>query len=172
MSLISAVTTKALAWVCAALALVLLVSHLIWGMAYLNVLRQRDAASAERDRLRADVAAQRADFEAAARTREREQSLALAGVSDIFDQELSNAETAHASVVAELHADNLRLRRHWQGCVSAAELPAAAPATGSVDEAAALRATGAADLVRAARECDATVRGLQAVIETYQGSLQ
>lgn len=172
MSLLSAVTTKALAWVCAALLLVLLLSHLVWGLAYLNVLRERDAARSNRDALRADVATQRAEFEAAARVREREQSQALAGVATLFDQELSNADAAHASVVADLRADNLRLRNHWRGCVATAELSFAATATPSADASADLRDRGAADLVRAARECDATVRGLQAVIRTYQGNAQ
>lgn len=126
----------------------------------------------QREAMVAEVALQRATFEARARQREREQHAALAGVRQILEKELHDAQETHAAVVAGLHADNLSLRRHWQGCVATAELSAAAATAAGVDDGAELRAHGAADLVRAGAQCDARIRALQSALTIYAGDAQ
>ena len=155
MAMIKAYIAAALAAVAVLVALLIVNSNLRADLA---------RRSAELSELRADLATQRADFEAATRQREREQSEAIAGINAIFEQELSNAQTHHDTVVADLRHDNLRLRNHWQGCVATAKLSYSATAAVSPDEAAELRSQGAADLVRLGAECDATVRGLQSIV--------
>lgn len=130
---------------------------------------ERDTARAEREALSADIATQRAAFEAHARQREREQHQALAGIRLIFAREMQDAQNDHDTVVAELRADNLRLRRHWQGCAATAQLSAAVAAAAGADGGAELRARGAADLVRAGAQCDARIRALQSAVRTYAG---
>lgn len=127
------------------------------------------AAEARREALVAEIAGQRAEFEIRARQREREQHEALAGIRLIFAREMQDAQNDHDTVVAELRADNLRLRRHWQGCAATAELSAAVAAAAGADGGAELRARGAADLVRAGAQCDARIRALQSAVRTYAG---
>lgn len=147
-------------------ALVIALAVLV-GLVTVNAGLRADLAkrSADLSDLRADIATQRESFEAKARQREREQSAAIAGLNAIFEQELSNAQTHHDTVVAGLRTDNLRLRNHWQGCVATAELSYASTATARPDAAAELRGQGAADLVRVGAECDARIRGLQSIVK-------
>lgn len=155
-----------------ALLIALVASNTYWLVHSAGLASQRDLARAERDAVRADVATQRAAFEARARRQEREQHEALAGVRMIFDLEMTDAKSTHDAVVAGLRADALRLRSHWQGCVATSGLSAAVAAeirAGDADAAAELRARGAADLVRLGAECDARIRGLQSAVNTYAG---
>lgn len=131
-----------------------------------------DAATAEseRDALALSVAEQRTAHEVAMREKDARQRQALRAVAQIYEQEKSNAQAAHDQVVADLRAGLVRLRERWTcpAPVAAADLPATAgPAVGA-DATAELRAASAARVVRAGAECDAQVRGLQAVVLAYQ----
>lgn len=119
--------------------------------------------------LLAEVASQRAAFEARARQREREQHAALAAVRHILNEDLVDAQAKHDAVVADLAADNLRLRRHWQGCIATADLSATVVAAARVDAGAELRARGAADLVRLGAQCDARIRAWQTLYASQRG---
>lgn len=121
------------------------------------------------ERTLAMVSAQRADFEAQARQREREQHEALAAIRTLFDEELSDAQAKHDAVVAGLAADTVRLRRHWRGCVATAELSATAAAAARADADTELRNADSGALVRAGAECDARIRALQAIVTSQQG---
>lgn len=138
----------------------LIANGLFAGAVYM-LAHARDAARIERDALRADVATQRAEFEAKARRQEREQHQALAGLRVIFDKEMTDANTKHDAVVAAQRAGTLKLRQHWEARVATAELSTAAAAAARADEGAELRATGAGDLVRVGARCDARIRALQ-----------
>lgn len=146
-----------------------LIANLLFVLAVYALGAQRDTARAERDTLTANIATQRATFEAHARQREREQHQALAGIRLIFAREMEDAQNEHDAVVAGLRADAVRLRRHWQGCAATAELSAAVAAAAGADGGAELRARGAADLVRAGAQCDARIRALQSAVRTYAG---
>lgn len=145
--------------IAACIALLLLV--LGWTIDHARLKSARDNARAERDALIAQASLQRAQFEAIARQREREQRAAVEAIRNNYTMEMQRADEKHAAVVAGLRADAVRLRQHWQGCTAAAELSRAAEAAARVDESARLREQGAADIVRAAAECDAQVRALQ-----------
>lgn len=153
-----------LALVAAALALAALGAHNV------RLRASRDAARAALIETRATAAAQRAEFEARSRERERAQHRALAEIQQQHQEALHDTQIRHEAVLADLRTGALRLRAHWQGCVATAELSRAAADAARLDEAARLRAAGAADLVRAAAQCDAQVRGLQAAVRAYAGA--
>lgn len=152
-----------------AILLASVVANLLFVFAVYALAAQRDEARWQRDALTADIATQRAAFEAHARQREREQHQALAGIRLIFAREMEDAQNQHDAVVADLRADALRLRRHWQGCAATAELSAAVATAAGADDGAELRARGAADLVRVGSQCDIRIRSLQSAIRTYAG---
>lgn len=156
----------------AVLIFALISSNTGWLVHSRGLASERDAAIAARATLAADVAAARAEFEAKARKQEREQRDALAGVRVIFDREMTDAQTKHDAVVADLRAGTLRLRRHWEARVATAELSAAAAAgarAGEADADAELRGRDSADLVRLGAECDSQIRGLQSAVRAYAG---
>ena len=122
---------------------------------------------ADIDRLRADAAEQRSaqsEARAAALTLARNQEHAkaeqIAAIADQYEQDKANAQKAADRTIADLRAGNLRLQNRWRGCVSGAP---AAP--GEPDAAAADREQGAADIVRASAEADATIRALQDIVK-------
>lgn len=95
----------------------------------------------------------------AARREEASRAEAVHYIGQAYERGKTDAQSKADAVAADLRADNLRLRKHWRGCVSTT--PAAA---GQPDAAAELRAAGAGDLVRVVATCEAQVRGLQSVI--------
>ena len=124
-------------------------------------------ASEATSRLRADTAEQRAESLAgelrstqAALKAEHDQAQRQAAIARQYEQDKADAQAAADRTIADLRAGNLRLRQRWQGC----RVPGPAAAPGEPDGAAADREQGASDLVRAAAEADAQIRGLQALI--------
>lgn len=101
-----------------------------------------------------------------ARAEERARAERMYEVAAVAEQERIHAEETGARVTADLRADNLRLRQHWRSCESA-RLPGVDPAPGEPDAVPDDRAESAGRIVRAAAECDAQVRGLQAVVREY-----
>lgn len=98
---------------------------------------------------------------------ERKASADIAAIAEQYEQEKDDARINEARVVADLRADNLRLRQYWTGC-EFSRVPTATGPASEPDAAADDRAESAARIVRAAAECDAQVRGLQAVIRSWQ----
>lgn len=127
-------------------------------------------ATAERDRYALQVAEQRTAHEVAMREKDNRQRKALRAIARIYEQEQSNAQAAHDKVVADLRDGLVRLRERWTcpAAAATADLSTAAGAAGSADASAELRAASAGRVVRAGAECDAQVRGLQAVVLAYQ----
>ena len=120
--------------------------------------------------LRADAAEQRAaQSEAqlravnAARAQEQAAAARVAVLADQYEQDKLNAEAAGKRTADDLRAGNIKLRQLWQGC-QANRVPGTAAAPGEPDAAAEDRIDGARDLVRAAAEADAQIRGLQEFI--------
>lgn len=120
--------------------------------------RARDAAESERD-----SAVTERDNANRLIAVERQRAQQAAAVAEKFEQEKRDAESKGAAVVAGLRAGNLRLQQRWAGCEVA--VPAVAAPAGEPDAAPADRAESAGRIVRAAADCDAQVRGLQALIE-------
>ncbi len=112
----------------------------------------------ERDAARAAQDAQRA-----AREAERAIADAYATAATEYEKGKHDAETAADAVVTGLRVGTVRLRNQWRGC-EAARLSDAASAARELDAAEQSRRESAARIVRAADECDAQVRGLQAIV--------
>ena len=151
----------ALRYACAVLLAALVGSNAYWLAHSRGLAGERDKAIAAGSALAADIANQRAEFEARARQQEREQRAAIDGVRAIFDREMTDAKKKHDAVAAGLRAGTLKLRQHWAACAATAELSAAAAAAARADDAARLRAEGAGDLVRVGAECNAVITALQ-----------
>ena len=100
--------------------------------------------------------------ERAARAEEQARAEAVDRIAGAYEKGKADAQAAAERVAADLRAGNLQLRDRWQGCQ--ARLSGAAIAAGEPDAAARDREESAGRIVRAAAECDAQVRGLQALI--------
>ena len=115
---------------------------------------KRDAAQAETKA----VQGARATEQASAET--------LADIGTQHEEDRRDAETVPAAVAADLRDGNLRLRREWQGCETQ-RLSDASSAVAAAEQYARDREDGAGRLVRAAKQCDAQVIGLQ---DAYNGA--
>lgn len=123
------------------------------------------ASRADAAESRADALTAERDALAAALAGERERAEKLNDIADRYERERNEAQQHADKLAADLRAGTLRLRERWQARVCpAGDMPATAAATGITDAAAADRAESAARIIGAAAECDAQVRGLQAVI--------
>lgn len=133
-----------------------IVALVVWSVQQVRVLDARE-----------ELAAGRAEAEAAARETERRLREAADAIAAQYEEEMKRAGEKHAAVVADLERGNLRLRAHWQGCQATADLSRAAESAARADEASRLREQAAARIVRVGSECDAHVSGLQSVIRSY-----
>lgn len=88
-----------------------------------------------------------------------------------YQKALNDANRRADATVADLLAGNLRLRRLWQGCQAVSAPGSAAPGGRVADDSTDDRAASAGRIVRAAAECDAQVRGLQAVVHADRAVL-
>lgn len=100
----------------------------------------------------------------AALAEEREMARRMAGIAADYERERQDAQAEADRLVADLVAGNVSLHRRWQACDATARVSAAATAPSFADGGADDRNESAGRIVRAAAECDAQVRGLQAVI--------
>ena len=156
---------RAQGWRVAAAALGLLaVALLVAGLAFRA--RAADAVA------RADASEQRAQTLEAqlqavseARNKEREAAKRANAIAAQYEQDKLNAESAAKRTADDLRAGNLRLRDQWRGC-EASRVPQANGAAGQPDAAAEQRIEGASNLVRAAGDADAQIRGLQDFIRS------
>ena len=101
---------------------------------------------------------------------ERVRAHQLNEIADRYERERDDAQQHADKLAADLRAGAIRLRQRWQApACPAGDMPATAASASEFDAAAADRAESAARIVRAAAECDAQVRGLQAVIRADRG---
>lgn len=135
-------------------------------LAGIAVWQRGTVAQAERARDNAQaakkVAEQERDNAIAVIAVERQRVKRAEAVATQYEQEKADAESKGAAVADGLRAGNLRLQQRWAGCE--ARVSDLAASTGQPDGAADDRADGARDLVRAAAEADAHIRGLQALV--------
>jgi len=146
-------------WRATAFAMLAALGWAGYGIASLRLTHAQDAMTAH---LAADKAAQTA-AELAARTRELQMATATAQISASYERGKSDAQTAADAVAAGLRAGTVRLRAQWRGC-EASRVSNAAAAARELNAAEQSRADSAGAIVRAASQCDAQVRGLQAIL--------
>lgn len=123
----------------------------------------RQAAERELAAYKAEAVAKNSELAEKARKAESDKAQVRNEVAAAYERGKQDAQATGGAVAADLRAGNLRLRKQWAGCVSAAS--GAGTGTGEPDAGADLRAADAGDLVRVAAACDAHVKGLQGVIE-------
>jgi hypothetical protein len=141
-----------------ALALIASVGLNWWQFQHCNSAMARMAA--EHEAQRATAAAQASEQ---ARQAEAEKADLANQVAIEYERGKQDAQAVADRVADDLRAGALRLRKQWQGCE--ARVPEAATGPGEPDAGAADRAEGARRIVRAAAECDAQVKGLQALVK-------
>lgn len=146
------------------LALVFAVAALWYRGQAVNAVAKQEAAEAQMQELQAERDALEAALAAS-----HEYALAMEAVAQRYETEKQDAEQRAEKLAADLRAGAVRLRERWQGCPASSSVPAAAAAAGEPDAGTADRAESAARIVRAAADCDAQVRGLQAVIRADRG---
>ena len=112
------------------------------------------------------IAAQKASE--AARKHEQQDAANNARVAEAYEQGKRDAEAAGNAVAAGLRAGNIELRKRWQGC-QANRVPDASTRATEPDAEAADRAESAGRIVRAAREADEQIKGLQDILRAERG---
>ncbi|WP_057659289.1 lysis system i-spanin subunit Rz [Pseudoxanthomonas dokdonensis] len=144
---------------CAVLAVAAVMAALIFHASAADGHSRADSAEA-----RAVAAEQALSQAKTALEVERAASERLAGIAATYESERDEIETQSSQLVADLRAGNVRLRKLWEAQAATANLSAAAASAASADGGARDRAESAGRIVRAADQCDAQVRGLQAVV--------
>ena len=127
---------------------------------------QTDAAEARTTlaEYRQEAAEKIARFEVEARATEQRHAADLTRIGREHKEAMTDAQAAADRLVADLRAGNVRLQDRWRGCVAASGVPGSAGSAAGSDAGARDREESAGRIVLAARQCDAQVKGLQAVI--------
>lgn len=145
--------------------LLILLAVVVWQRGSVSIARRaadnaaaaRVAAEAERDASRVELAQARAVI-----TAERSNAAKANAVAAQYEKDKTDAQTASDRLVADLRAGNQRLHERWQAAIATGQLSAAAAAAAVADGGPADRYESAGRIVRAADECAAQVKGLQA----------
>lgn len=152
-------------WRAGCLALVLLV---LWQEYRVNAAQTAEAeASTALATAQAGWEKSRADAVSEALEAERDDAAQKAKAAEQFEKDKADAVETESRVVADLAGDVLRLRKHWTACESR-RVSEADAAAAELDEATRLRNEAAAAVVRVGADCDAQVRGLQAVVSIHR----
>jgi hypothetical protein len=144
-------------WLSVSLA-VLAVTAVMFAMHF----RGAAAVSADRQHQAESRAAQLdANLKASEAARKAEQAQAdrFQAIAQQYEQDKTDAEARATRLAADLRAERVRLRPEWR-----CEVPSTPASAGKPDAAADDRSKGAADIVRAAADADAQIRGLQAIL--------
>lgn len=97
---------------------------------------------------------------------EQQSARLITSIAHAFEEGKRNASLARESLVADLRAGNVRLRREWLACEGRpAAVPGAAAGTAERDADTERRYESAGDLVRIADESDAQLAACQAIVE-------
>lgn len=161
----------------AAIAPYLLLIRLALWLAIASVLYVSGCRHGQRtaQQASAEAVAVQAQSNASAQARAREAEHASAErlneIAEAYERGKRDAQATSDRVAANLRAGNLRLRNEWAGCETQRLSDAAASAS-VVDAGADDRSESAGRIVRAARECDAQVRALQALVRADRSAGQ
>lgn len=118
-------------------------------------------AQAKLAKVQRDEAQALAHAQAQARAAEQRMGEAVASAAAEYQRGRDDAALAGRRVTVELRTGALQLRDEW---TCAGYVPQVAPSTAGPDGAAERRADGAGRAIAAADQCDAQVRGLQAIV--------
>lgn len=132
--------------------LVLLIACMTLGLLLQHERGRKHKALVELGRLQ--VAAQ-----IAAREAEHKHAQAVAAIAEQYEQDKRAADEAQRKLVSDLRSGTERLQKRWAGCAAEVGRTAA-----ELDAAARDREESAGRIVRAARDADDQIRGLQDVI--------
>ena len=140
-----------------------IVAFVVWSAAMAAVGWEFRDSRADIKQLRTDLEFASAANDALVETLDAERAKAaeLADIAAKYEQEKTDAQAAADRTIADLRAGNVRLQNRWAGCPAVPKAPAT---SGQPDGATDDRAESAGRIVRAAAECDAQIRGLQAVV--------
>lgn len=119
---------------------------------------------AQAEKTIAEMARAEADLQAKYRKAEQDKAAQVALIAEQYEQDKADAQAAADRTIADLRSGTIRLRDRWQASRATCDVSGAAARAAVADAAAADREQGASDLVRAARDADAQIRGLQAVV--------
>lgn len=142
------------------IAVALLLAVVVWQRTTVATAKQQAKEST------ATAEAARSLWVASEQARKTEQARAekAEAVAATYEQEKRDAEQKGEAVAAGVRAGSIELQQRWAGCetqrLSEAAERASQPDAGSED-----RAASAGRIVQAAAECDAQVRGLQALVK-------
>lgn len=112
----------------------------------------------------AQMAKAESELQAKYRKAEQAKAQALADVAEQYEQDKTNAKTAHDRLVADLRAGHERLHQRWRASEATARLSGAVASAAELDAAERDRQESAARAIAAADQCDAQVKGLQDVV--------
>lgn len=140
------------------LAFLLLAGYGLWQLGSKeSAYRALDTANGQADKLRAELGDMHEILET-----ERQYAQRLQAIATKYEGDKNAIERQAAADLASLRDGTIRLRQQWQGCE--ARSAQAGGTSGKPDGGADDRAESASRIVRAAAECDAQVKGLQAVV--------
>lgn len=108
-----------------------------------------------------EVAEQLIEAHKNARTLEQEMQAAIDNVAKRYEEKRREEREVEADTIADLRDGNLRLRNHWQGCEATSRVSADSITSSILDARAAAREASAGAIVRAGRQCDNWIIGLQ-----------
>jgi hypothetical protein len=137
------------------------VAHSAYTWAYTNGY---NAANVRAEKVIGQFAQAEADAQAKARAAEAKSAGENARIADAYEKGKQDAEAAGKRVADDLRAGNLKLRNRWQGCQATDRVSDAATRAAESDAEAADRAESAGRIVRAAREADEQIKGLQDIL--------
>lgn len=102
--------------------------------------------------------------------RAKEQAIAkkLSDAGEQHEQDLDDAKATAARVAADLRADNLKLRQHWQGCQATGRVSGDAASAALADAQARLREKDAGEAIGDAKRADDWIKRLQDTVRAYQ----
>lgn len=90
--------------------------------------------------------------------KEAEDRKVFAEIAEQYKKDIADAKAKGNRIAADLRAGNIKLRKQWQGCSTAAK---GAADTGGVDENARLREESAGRIIGNAAEADSWITALQ-----------
>lgn len=146
------------------LALAALIAGLWAALAYWGHTKYRDgvAYQAAKDKVVFDELARLTEAtKTAVANRETEIKGLLDSSNKAREEGIAHAVEEQQRIVAGVRDGSLRLREQWRGCEAALAVSGDASSVGTGDDAADLRATGAASIIRALDDADVQVAELQ-----------
>lgn len=141
-----------------------LIVALVLAFGYMGWRAERADIRAERAQEAAERSSQQLADTTAALEAERAYTQRMHEIAAEHEEAKNEIERQAAADLADLRSGNLRLHDRWQACAATSRLPAVESAASLANDRADDRSASAVRAVRAAAECDATVKGLQAVV--------